>query len=111
MNKHYKVVWTYVAEDDLNKIIDYIVKENISNAINIFKKIKNKCLALYIYPYRGRIVPELKDCGILLYREIIIEPWRVLYRVTEDYVFITSVIDGRQNVEDILLNRFINKEL
>lgn len=105
----YKVIWSYAADDDLNKIIDYIKKDSVSVALNIFNKIRDKCLKLYSYPDRGRIVPELKEYGILLYRELIIEPWRVIYRISDTYVYIVSVIDSRRNVEDILLDRFTNK--
>ena len=109
MNKNYKVIWVDTAENDLNGIIDYIAKDSINNAINIFHKIKNKCSNLCIYPYRGRVVPELKDYGVLLYRELIIEPWRIIYRITENNVLVLSVIDSRRNVEDILLGRFMDK--
>lgn len=109
MNKKHEVIWSNTADEDLSSIIDYILQDSINNAINVFDKIKNKCSNLYIYPNRGRIVPELKDYGILLYRELIIEPWRVIYRITENRVFVLSVIDSRQNVEDILLSRFVNK--
>lgn len=109
MAKKYEVIWTDTADGDLSRIIDYIAQDSINNAIDAFDKIKNKCSNLYIYPNRGRIVPELKDCGILLYRELIIVPWRVIYRITENHVVVLSVIDSRQNVEDILLSRFVNK--
>jgi len=53
------------------------------------------------------MVPELQNQGITLYRELIIGPWRVMYRVSEDSVYVLSVLDSRQNVEDILLQRLI----
>ncbi|MBI3008041.1 MAG: type II toxin-antitoxin system RelE/ParE family toxin [Candidatus Omnitrophica bacterium] len=109
MYKKYEVIWTNTADGDLSRIIDYIAQDSINNAIDVFDKIKNKCSNLYICPNRGRIVPELRDYGILLYRELIIGTWRVMYRITENHVFVLSVIDSRQNVEDILLSRFVNK--
>ena len=105
----YKVIWSDIAADDLNKIIDYIIADSVNNALHVFNKIRDKCSKLYSYPNRGRIVPELEEYGILLYRELIIEPWRVIYRVSGKSVYVLSVIDSRQNVEDILLNRFTNK--
>ena len=109
MKPKYKVVWANVAESDLKDIIEYISKENPQNALKIFKKIKQKASELYALPERGRIVPELKDQGILQYREIIIPPWRLKYRITERKVFILSLIDSRRNVEDILFKRFVFK--
>ncbi len=105
----YKVIWSHVANDDLNKIIEYIAEDNIKNALTIFHKIKDKCSRLLAFPNRGKIVPELQEYGILLYREVIIGHWRVIYRISGNYVYVLSVIDSLQNVEDILLNRFTSK--
>ena len=107
MNKKYKVEWAAVAESDLKQIIDYIAAESPGNALHLFKKIRQKASNLYAFPERGRIVPELKGQGIHIYRELIIAPWRVIYRISDGTVFVLSVIDSRQNVEDILLNRLI----
>ncbi len=104
----YKVIWSHAAESDLNEIIKYIAEDSIHNALTIFYKIKDKCSGLYTFPNRGRIVPELQEHGILLYRELIIEPWKVIYRISDNSVYVLLVIDSRQNVEDILLNRFTN---
>ena len=107
MKKRYKVIWSNVAEHELKNIIDYIADDSPSAALRIFKKIKQKASNLHLFPERGRIVPELKDQGILQYRELIISPWRLIYRVSEKQVYVLSVLDSRQNIEDILLNRFI----
>jgi hypothetical protein len=64
---------------------------------------------LYFLPLRGRVVPELMDQGILQYRELIISPWRMIYRVSNSTVYVPSIIDSRQNVEDILLNRLVRE--
>ena len=108
MNKKYKVEWADVAESDLKQIIDYMTAESPGNALLIFKKIRQKASSLYAFPERGRIVPELQRQGIHIYRELIIAPWRIVYRRSDGTVFVLSVIDSRQNVEDILLNRLIN---
>ena len=109
MKQKYKVVWADAAEADLKDIIEYISIDNPQNALNILKKIKQKTSELYALPERGRIVPELKDQGILQYREIVIPPWRLIYRIAEREVFVLSLIDSRRNVEDILFKRFIFK--
>lgn len=107
MNPKYKVIWTDAAECDLKNIIEYISEDNPQNALKILKKIKQKASTLYSFPERGRIVPELKDYGILQYREIIIPPWRLIYRIAERDVYVLSALDSRQNIEDVLLKRLI----
>ena len=107
MNPKYKIIWTNVAENDLKNIIEYISVDSPQNALKILKKIKQKATNLYTLPERGRIVPELQDQGVLQYRELVIPPWRLIYRTSERKIFVLSVIDSRQNVEDILLKRLI----
>ena len=111
MSHKYDVIWSYVAEDDLRNIIEYIAEDNPANASKVFKKIKQKVSSLYILPERGRIVQELRDQGILQYRELMISPWRVIYRISGKSVSVLSILDSRQNIEDILLKRLINSKL
>ena len=107
MIKQYKVEWASVAEVDLKRIIDYIAIDSPGNALQILERIRQKVSALYTLPERGRIVPELQGQGINIYRELIISPWRIVYRISDTTVYVLSIIDSRQNVEDILLNRFL----
>jgi plasmid stabilization system protein ParE len=107
MNKKYHVEWAAIAERDLKQLIDYIATASPANALQILKKIKQKTSSLYTLPERGRIVPELQDQGIQIYREVIVAPWRIIYRITDTTVYVLSVIDAGRNVEDILLDRLI----
>ncbi len=107
MSDNYKIEWAEVAENDLKRIIEYIAQDGPANALKILKKIKQKASSLYTLPERGCIVPELQDQDILIYRELIIPPWRIIYRISEMKVYVLSVLDARQNVEDILLKRLI----
>ena len=111
MKEKYQVVWSNIAENDLRNIIEYIANDSPPNALKIFKSIKQKVSSLNTFPERGRIVPELRDQGILQYRELIISPWRILYRVSENKVFVLSVLDSRRNIEDILLKRLTNSKI
>ncbi|MGB7297251.1 MAG: type II toxin-antitoxin system RelE/ParE family toxin [Candidatus Aminicenantales bacterium] len=106
MKKACEVIWAETAEKDLISIIDYVFMESPSLAYEKFKEIRKRASSLNSYPERGRIVPELKEHGIIQYRELIISPWRIIYRVAEKSVHVLSVLDSRRNVEDILLDRF-----
>jgi toxin ParE1/3/4 len=107
MRKSYNVLWSETAQNDLISIIEYISRDNPLQARKIFGEIRKKAESLSAFPVRAQIVPELQDQGITLYRELIIGPWRMMYRVSEDSVYVLSVLDSHQNVEDILLNRLI----
>ncbi|MFC1862734.1 type II toxin-antitoxin system RelE/ParE family toxin [Thermodesulfobacteriota bacterium] len=110
MKPKYRIFWANVAECDLKDIIESISIDNPQNALKILKNIKQKASELFTLPERGRIVPELQDQGILQYREIVISPWRLIYRISERKVFVLSLLDSWRNVEDILLKRFVFKQ-
>jgi len=111
MKKLYDVIWSEVSEKDLMGIVEYIAADSPSNAFKIFSELKQKVSRLYRFPDRGRIVPELQDQGIILYRELVVPPWRIVYRISEKTVYVLSVFDSRQNVEDLLLKRLIRSKL
>ena len=105
MKQDFNVIWAGSAVQDLENIIAYIAEDSPSNARKILSKIKKSVSDLYHSPHRGRFMPELQSQGVLLYRELIIAPWRIMYRVSESTVLVLSVFDSRQNVEDILLKK------
>jgi toxin ParE1/3/4 len=107
MSPKHEIIWANVAHADLVEIIQYIRADNPSAATDSLKKIKDRVSELTLFPQQGCIVPELKQQGILHYRELIIPPWRVIYRLAQHQVYILSVIDARRNIEDILLDRLV----
>ncbi len=111
MSRKYKVIWADIAADDLKTIIEYIAYENPLNAQQVLNKIRKKASSLFTLPERGRLVPELKDQGILQYRELIHSPWRIIYRISKNTVYVLSVLDSRRNIEDILLKRLLNQTI
>ncbi len=111
MKQDFKVIWAGSAVQDLESIIAYIAEDSPGNAKKILSKIKKTVFELYHSPHRGRFVPELHNQGILLYRELVVAPWRVIYRVSENTVLILSVFDTRQNIEDILLKKLLNMKI
>ena len=76
MNVKFDVVWSESAYQNLVDIIQYIAEDSPSNAKRILSKIKKTVSDLYHSPHRGRFVPELQDQGVLLYRKLVIPPWR-----------------------------------
>ena len=79
------------------------VFKDLENSLR--EKIKSKASSRYAFPERGRIVPELQEQGISQYKKLAISPWRLVYRIAEKEIYVLSLFDSRQNVEDILLNR------
>ena len=107
MTNRHNIYWTRIAAIDLEEIIRYISINNPKTAKIILSKIRKSVTPLYDHPLCGRVVPELEYEGIHLYRELILNPWRIIYRVSKDSIYILAVIDSRKNIEDILLNRLM----
>ena len=105
--KKIKLVWTETAVKDFDDIIEYISIDSINNAIEQYEKIKKATIELNEFTKSGRIVPELYEQNIIKYRELIVSPWRILYKQDRNIVYVMAIIDGRRNIEDILMRRNI----
>ena len=105
MPERYQVKWAPVAVADTLSILDYIAQENPGHAEQLFDKLKARAKSLERFPERGRVVPELHAIGVRFLRELVLAPYRVLYRIEGASVHIVAVFDGRRNLEDILLDR------
>jgi plasmid stabilization system protein ParE len=101
------VEWAGVAATDLATIIEYIARDDIVSASSVLDKVEQTASSLRTMPMRGRVVPELAAFGIREYREIIVSPWRMIYRVAGKTVNVLAVVDGRRNLEDLLLERLV----
>jgi plasmid stabilization system protein ParE len=110
MLKKYFVKWTAPAREDINEVVDYISLTNPTYAIKILDKIEDHVRQLDMSPGRYRIVPELEKYGYLLYREIIVNYWRIIYKIENDFVYIMLVIDCRRNLEDLILKKLVIRE-
>lgn len=109
MSKPYKLKWTLNAKNDLLGIIEYIEKDSPSAANEVYLKIKKSTKSSRFFPLKARTVPELQTQGITNYREVVVNPWRIVYKVGRDAVYIMAVLDSRQNLEDLLLQKLIKQ--
>jgi len=101
------VYWTDIARSDLDAIVHYIAVDSVVNAVAVLGKLEKKAASLSTQSGRGRVVPELKTIGINHYRELIMKPWRVIYRVESDRVLIMAVLDSRRDLDHLLLQRLV----
>ncbi|WP_310441668.1 type II toxin-antitoxin system RelE/ParE family toxin [Sulfurimonas sp.] len=107
MSKTYKIQWTTNAKEDLLNIVEYIKNDSPSVANEIYMKIRKKAQSSDFFPLKGRVLPELQKEGITLYREVIASPWRIIYKIGSDTVYIMAILDSRQNVEELLLQKLL----
>jgi toxin ParE1/3/4 len=100
-----EVLWMESAIRDLEQIVDFIAEEAPLAAQRLFDEVVEKSRTLDSVPTRGRIVPELARFEITTYREIILRPYRLMYRIDGKRVSVVGFFDGRRNLEEVLLAR------
>jgi toxin ParE1/3/4 len=59
------------------------------------------------FPERARVVPELRELGVTVWRELILRPYRIMYRIEGSTVIVDLVIDARRDVIDVLFARLL----
>lgn len=110
MTPRYHIEWAPVAIQDFDQILAYVsLHDSPQTAVQIYTKISSRIKTLCNYPRRCRIVPELKGQGIPEYRELIIAPYRVFFRLTERTVGIVGVLDGRRDLEELIIQRALDR--
>ena len=102
-------MWTATAYADLQSIIRYIAADSPLSAGRVLGRIKEKAESLSEFPERGRVVPELREVGVYSHQEIIIKPWRIIYRIEQQQVFVLAVLDSRRQLQDLLLERLTHR--
>ena len=107
MPKNFHVQWTDIASADLKSILEYIAQESPQAAFQVLEKVQASGDKLKLNPERGRFVPELKDYNVFVYRELIIKPWRLIYRYDTNNVYILACLDSRRNLDSLLIERLI----
>ncbi|MCH8012985.1 MAG: type II toxin-antitoxin system RelE/ParE family toxin [Candidatus Marinimicrobia bacterium] len=96
------------AEEDLFDIYRYVASnDSESKAMRLIQKSEKLCYSLEELPNRGHVPPELEEIGIFDYLEIHYKPYRIIYQIIENSVFIHCILDGRRDMEEILYRRFI----
>ncbi len=86
-----QIVWSPEAERDLESIRDYIAHDSVRYAELVVQRIVGSVERLSTFPESGRVVPEL---GVTTIREVIVDVFRVVYRLRGDLVEIATVFRG-----------------
>jgi len=103
-----RVVVLPEAEDDLVAIYRFVAEnDSINHADGLLDKIENKCSSLSELSRRGHRVPELKRMHVGTFREIHFKPYRIIYQVVGNSVFIHAVLDGRRELQELLEKRIL----
>ena len=95
-----KVRWADSALDELDKVAEYIALDKISEAKKLVRRVFSRVGLLSDSSECGRVPPEL---GNKSYREVIVEPCRIFYRLINDEVVILYVMRSERNLRKYIL--------
>jgi toxin ParE1/3/4 len=103
----YAVNLTQEAEEDLLEIYKFVaLQDSFGNAESLFNNLFKKCVSLKDLPNRGHTPPEL--IGVTdTYLEIHFKPYRIIYEISGNNVFIHCVLDGRREMKKLLEERLL----
>jgi addiction module RelE/StbE family toxin len=89
-----RVVWSDPAVADLAALHDYIARDSPYYARRFVARLIAAVEPLESFPQMGRVVPE----GDGRHRELILRPYRIIYRVEGQEILVIAVVHGSRDL-------------
>lgn len=91
------VIWSSLAEEQLNNEIDYYLKEvSLSAAKTLLETLICSTNRLTTFPYLGILIVENP-----LYRVLVEGHYKIIYSVEEEYIRVAFLFNTRQDPEKL----------
>jgi toxin ParE1/3/4 len=87
-------IHAYILKNDSQENADYVAREIVRSALNLRE-----------LPQRGAHPPELLALEKFAYRQLFFKPYRIIYRIRANTVFIALIADGRRDMKSLLMRR------
>ena len=97
-----RLIWTEPALLDLDEIAEYIALDDPLAASRYVQKVFDRIARLEAHPNSGKRPPELRRSP---YREVVIPPCRVFYRIEGDDVYILYIMRSDRLLRTYLLDQ------
>lgn len=88
-----KIVWSPLAVDRVFEIAEYIALDKPTAAADWLDTVFESVKRLKKFPRSGRVIPEIQ---LDEFREIILDNYRIIYRIEEKQASILTVRSGRE---------------
>ena len=88
-------MWTSLAEEQAASAFAYIASDRSTAAVHWFERLVHQVESLSDLPDQGRMVPEAQRESI---REVLVAPYRLIYRRDEHAVFILTLQHERRDL-------------
>jgi toxin ParE1/3/4 len=104
----YQVFLTDDAASDLEELYDYIeAYDTLEKADYVVDEIEEAFSSLSDNPERGAFAKELLAVGLREYREVYFKPYRIIYRIVAQHVYVMVIADGRRDMQILLQRRLL----
>lgn len=104
----FRVFLTDDAARDLEDLYDYLESHDApAKADHVLAQIEKRFTSLSENPLRGTYPQELLALGLREYREIFFKPYRIIYRITAENVYVLLIADGRRDMQALLQRRLL----
>jgi toxin ParE1/3/4 len=104
----FQVFLTEDAGRDLEDLLEYITWHDAPDkADHVLQQIEKAFSSLGENPHRGACPRELSSLGLREFREVFFKPYRIIYRITDEKVFVLVIADGRRDMQTLLQRRLL----
>lgn len=104
-----RVAIARAVEQDLGEIYDYIeAQSGAARAEKVFARLRAQIHSLAEFPERGSWPPELLALGVRDFRQLVMRPWRIFYRVSGDQVNVLLIADSRRDLRTLFERRLFS---
>jgi toxin ParE1/3/4 len=105
---NFQIFLTDDASGDLEELYDYIASHDApGKADYVLDQIEKAFSSLCENPERGVYPKELLAIGLREYREIFFKPYRIIYRIMAENIYVMVIADGRRDMQTLLQRRLL----
>lgn len=104
----FQIFLTDFASRDVEELYDYVASHDApGKADYVLDHLEKAFSSLSENPKRGAYPKELLAIGLREYREVFFKPYRIIYRVVAENVYVMVIADGRRDMQTLLQRRLL----
>ena len=104
----FAVLLTDDAVHDLEALYDYLSEHDLpAKADHVLGQLEAVFASLAEQPHRGAMPNELQALGLKEFREVFFKPYRIIYRIDQQQVYVLLIADGRRDMQTLLQQRLL----
>ena len=97
------------AASDLEELYRLIAANySATHADRMLRRLLELAVNMAKYPEQAAVPAELRDLGMADFRQVLLKPYRAIYRVYDNRVIIHVIADSRRDLQSLLAHRLIS---